>query len=89
MSARERPAAPGLIEKEWTIDHEPDLREIFGDIREDAAAASSREDLTQLYRRAEYLRSARETGATNNEEIPDARRRHPPHRWRGRAARGA
>ena len=55
MPSLERPAAPGPIEKEWNIDHEPDLRQIFGDIRE---------DLTQLYRRAEYLISA---GASRDE----------------------
>lgn len=70
MPSLERPAAPGPIEKEWNIDHEPDLRQILGDIREDVVAASSREDLTQLYRRAEYLISARVPGATNDEEVP-------------------
>ena len=37
------------------VNSEADLREIVAEIREDVAAASSRDELTQLYRRAEYL----------------------------------
>jgi hypothetical protein len=37
------------------VNSEADLREIFAEIRGDVAAASSRDELTQLYRRAEYL----------------------------------
>jgi hypothetical protein len=37
------------------VNNERDLREIFADIRGDVASADSRDELTQLYRRAEYL----------------------------------
>jgi len=37
------------------VNSEADLRRIFSEIRDDVMAASSREELTQLYRRAEYL----------------------------------
>ena len=37
------------------VNSEADLREIFAEIRGDVAAASSRDELTRLYRQAEYL----------------------------------
>ena len=37
------------------VNSEGDLREIFVDIRGDVASADSRDELTRLYRRAEYL----------------------------------
>jgi hypothetical protein len=37
------------------VDNATDLRKIFGEIRDDVAGASSRDELTKLYRRAEYL----------------------------------
>jgi hypothetical protein len=37
------------------VNSDEDLRKIFADIRGDVAAARSREELTQLFRRAEYL----------------------------------
>ena len=37
------------------VNSEADLRQIFDDIRGEVPAASSRDELTQLYRRAEYL----------------------------------
>jgi hypothetical protein len=37
------------------VNNEGDLREIFAEIGEDVAAANSRDELTRLYRRAEYL----------------------------------
>jgi hypothetical protein len=37
------------------VNSETDLRQIFSEIRGDVGAANSREELTQLYRRAEYL----------------------------------
>ena len=37
------------------VDNEDDLRRIFAAIRRDVAQATTREELTKLYRRAEYL----------------------------------
>jgi len=37
------------------VDNETDLRGIFAAIRRDVAQAMTREELTKLYRRAEYL----------------------------------
>jgi hypothetical protein len=37
------------------VDNEADLRRIFAEIRRDVAQAANREELTKLYRRAEYL----------------------------------
>jgi len=37
------------------VDNEADLRRIFAEIRRDVAQVTSREELTKLYRRAEYL----------------------------------
>lgn len=37
------------------VNSKADLRQVFAEIRDDVAAASSRDGLTELYRRAEYL----------------------------------
>ena len=37
------------------VNSEADLRQIFADIQGDVRSARSREELTRLYRRAEYL----------------------------------
>ena len=37
------------------VENESDLRRIFAAIREDVSRTTTREDLTRLYRRAEYL----------------------------------
>ena len=37
------------------VDNEDDLRRIFAAIRRDVAQAPTRDELTKLYRRAEYL----------------------------------
>jgi type II secretory pathway component PulJ len=37
------------------VDNEDDLRQIFAAIRRDVTQATTREELTRLYRRAEYL----------------------------------
>lgn len=37
------------------VDNKTDLKEVFSEIRKDVENASSRSDLTELYRRAGYL----------------------------------
>ena len=58
------------------VDNASDLRKIFAAIRDDVAQAKTREELTKLFRRAEYLITLTYSPAWQRN--PSSRRRHAP-----------